>query len=540
MKNKCLGKKCELNGFAVLDRVMVGAFVLGRDFKVLFWNRTLEDWTGVSKDKIVGADVAEYFPELKQPRYKHRIEDIFNGAPPAIFSPQLHGNFMPSKFSDGTNLVKRVTVSLVRINVTGGDEYEDNALFVMQDVSELTRRVSEYRLMHERVEKELALRKEAEGEVRKLSRAVEQSPATVVITDLDGRIEYVNPEFTRITGYSQEEVIGGNPQILKSGHTTDEEYKELWETITSGEIWEGEFLNVKKDGGHYWESAHIAPVKDDSGTITHFVAVKLDITERKKTEEVLKKTLNQQSVLNGVLATALKDISLEKQLELVLEKLFDLPWLPVLKRGCIFLVEESGTLTMKAHRGFSDSILNTCARIPFGKCLCGRAAESGKIVFAEAIDDRHEITYEGITPHGHYCVPIRSGENVLGVINLYVGEGHKWDEGEKKFLISIANTLAGIIEKKTAEEALRAAREEAEKATRTKDKFVALVSHDLKGPLHVIRGYLDMLKEGGLEPEVTKEMVLEAMSTCDDMNRFIKDILNLGRIKGGEIRPDRH
>jgi two-component system CheB/CheR fusion protein len=127
--------------------------------------------------------------------------------------------------------------------------------------------------------------KEVELELRKLSRAVEQSPSTIMITDTKGDIEYVNPKFTQITGYTFEEVLGKNPHILKSDKTPQEEYKRLWDIITSGGEWHGEFINKKKNGELYWESVSISPIKDTKGKITHFLGVKEDITERKHAEE---------------------------------------------------------------------------------------------------------------------------------------------------------------------------------------------------------------------------------------------------------------
>lgn len=130
-------------------------------------------------------------------------------------------------------------------------------------------------------------RKRAEERLRMLSRAVEDSPATVVVTDIKGNIEYVNPKFTQLTGYTFEEAMGENPRILKSGKTSAMEYKRLWKTILSGEEWRGEFLNKKKNGELYWESAIISPIRGDKGEIAHFVAVKEDITERKRMEREL-------------------------------------------------------------------------------------------------------------------------------------------------------------------------------------------------------------------------------------------------------------
>jgi len=123
--------------------------------------------------------------------------------------------------------------------------------------------------------------KRAEGDLRKLSRAIEQSASTVVITNRDGVIEYVNPRFIETSGYSHDEAIGQNPRFLKSGHTSPEEYQQMWQAIKAGHVWKGEFRNKRKDGSFYWEFAIISPVVNDQGGITHFVAVKDDITAQK-------------------------------------------------------------------------------------------------------------------------------------------------------------------------------------------------------------------------------------------------------------------
>ncbi len=140
------------------------------------------------------------------------------------------------------------------------------------------------------VGKDISELKRKEENIRKLSRAVEQSHASIVITNFQGEIEYVNPKFTRLTGYSIEEVKGKNPRILKSGETLREEYIQLWKTILGGKSWHGEFHNKKKNGELYWESASISPILDEKGTITNFLAIKEDITDRKMAEEALRET----------------------------------------------------------------------------------------------------------------------------------------------------------------------------------------------------------------------------------------------------------
>ena len=151
----------------------------------------------------------------------------------------------------------------------------------------------------------------AEQKLRYLSQAVEQSPVSIVITDLDGNIEYVNPKFTKVTGYSFEEARGRNPSIVKSGHTSPNEYAELWRTIRAGGMWAGEFRNKKKDGTLYWEFVRILPIVSTESVVTHFLAVKEDVTDRKRIEEELFE-LNRSLEQRVAQRTAeLKDVNAE-------------------------------------------------------------------------------------------------------------------------------------------------------------------------------------------------------------------------------------
>lgn len=171
---------------------------------------------------------------------------------------------------DGTIFTMEVNAEFIR----DANDEPSQMIFIVRDVSDRKRAEAE--------------KQKAEEWLRTLSVAIEQSPVMTVITDLTGNIVFVNPKFTEITGYSAEEAIGKNPRILNSGTKPKTEYKELWNTILSGENWHGIFHNKKKNGELYWESAVISPVKTDHGAITHFLAVKEDITQRIKTEQEIK------------------------------------------------------------------------------------------------------------------------------------------------------------------------------------------------------------------------------------------------------------
>jgi two-component system NtrC family sensor kinase len=150
------------------------------------------------------------------------------------------------------------------------------------------------------LEDALARARATEEKLQILSSAIEQSPVSIVITDAQGLIEYVNPKFSQMTGFGVEESLGRNPRFLKSGKTSQDDYRRLWATITGGNVWQGEFQNIKKNGELFFESATISPVKNRQGEITHYIAIKEDITEKRKLEEQLRQAQKMEAI--GTLA----------------------------------------------------------------------------------------------------------------------------------------------------------------------------------------------------------------------------------------------
>lgn len=187
------------------------------------------------------------------------------------------------------------------------------------------------------------------------------------------------------------------------------------------------------------------------------------VIERKRVEEALRKANDELEVTVENLKLSLEPISLKEQMKRTLALILSIPWLSLEAKGCIFLVGDDGkTLKMIAHQGISAFLVKACEKVAFGHCLCGRAAANKEILFVDRLDERHDIHYEGIIDHGHYCTPIMFGKELLGVINLYVAKGHKSNKTEKDFILSIANTLAGVIKRKQVEESLQKAKDELE------------------------------------------------------------------------------
>jgi PAS domain S-box-containing protein len=199
-----------------------------------------------------------------------------------------------------------MVIPLKHNNKTGGVlqvfTYEDGAytkedLRRIEPLAVLIASAIERARLYEKASVELAEKNKALEEIRKISKGLEQSPNSIIITDSFGNIEYVNPYFTELTGYTVEEVYGKNPRILHSGQTSSHTHEELWKTITSGEVWHGEFLNKKKSGELYWESASIGPVFDENNNITHYIAIKQDITEKKKRDAELNSSLLEKETM---------------------------------------------------------------------------------------------------------------------------------------------------------------------------------------------------------------------------------------------------
>lgn len=218
--------------------------------------------------------------------------------------------FLPSFTAmDALEILNEKYPKIPSIIVTGTIN-EETAVFCMKNGADdyilkdnLTRLGSAVQTVLEK--KRLREEKEkADEQVRKLSHVVTQSPVSIVITDLKGTIEYVNYYFSQITGYSEKEVIGKNPSILKSGKHAPEFYQKLWNTISAGKIWRGQFHNKKKNGELFWEEAVISPVLNEKKEITNFIALKEDISDRKQAEDALKKSREQLRKLSVHLQSA--------------------------------------------------------------------------------------------------------------------------------------------------------------------------------------------------------------------------------------------
>lgn len=283
---------------------------------------------------------------------------------------------------------------------------------------------------------------------------VNNLPFYVMLVDADHHILLANNAVKESLGVDSEQIIG--KYCPKAIHDLDTPYPgcPLEEALETGHAVEREFRDSKSGR---WVTSGIYPTgfKASNHQAVFFHMIQ-DITERKQAEQKLLSNYQTQTVLSKLLNISLLDIALKKQLQLILDHIISIPWLEVEKTGSIFLVEDDpGVLVMKSHCGLAPQLLKMCKRVSFGRCLCGRAALSGQVEFAGCVDSRHENRYEGISPHGHYCIPILSSGKVIGVINIYIEEKHKRNKKEEELLCAIADILAGIIKHKQAEDEIQ-------------------------------------------------------------------------------------
>lgn len=221
------------------------------------FNQAFEHICGYSAEELKALDYWTLTPKKYEADEARQLESLKHG-----------GRYGPYEKEYVRKDGRHVPLRLNGMEISGNDGQK----YIWSIVEDITDRVA------------------AEENLRKLSTVVEQNPASIVITDLDATIQYVNPRFTKVTGYELDEAIGQNPRILKSGLTSAETYRDMWQSLTRGRAWHGELLNRRKNGELYWEEVHLAPVKNAMGVATHYVGVKVEITQRKRAEEAIRQS----------------------------------------------------------------------------------------------------------------------------------------------------------------------------------------------------------------------------------------------------------
>ncbi|MFO7526890.1 MAG: PAS domain S-box protein [Ignavibacteriaceae bacterium] len=335
--------------------------------------------------------------------------------------------------------------------------------------------------------RDITEQKQMVDDLLKLSSAVEQSPASIIITDLKGNIEYVNPKVLKSSGYQFSELRGKNPRIFKSGEKSDYDYKVLWDTIRSGEEWRGELHNKKKNGELYWESASISAIKNNLGETIHYLAVKEDITEHKLAEEALRES---EEKYRFMFANNPQPMFIYNQETLAF---LEINTAAIFHYG--YTREEFLSMTLRDIRPKEDK---------------------------HALMKDVELTRRSYNPAGEWRHLKKNGE----LINVEI-ISHSIIFNDRKARHVMVHD---ITKRKIAESELIASKEKAEEMNRLKTNFLANMSHELRTPLVGILGYADFLRQDA-ESEEKREMAETIFNSGARLSETLNLILDLSRFE---------
>ena len=403
----------------LIDSLPFYVFLVDTDHRVVMANNKIRDALGIEPENITG---------MYCPTVVHGLDEPFPGCP--LEDAVISGKPVEKRLYDKNT--GRWTLSAVYPTQFQTGKGKAIFLHTARDITD-------------------AVRNEEENKLK--AQLLDASTDSIFMVDGNGRFQYMNDATYKTRGYKTKEELMEIPLLKldppEFAKLIDERIKQILE--------KGEFTF---ETAHYRKDGSVMPLEIHSKVIDYngqksFLSVARDITSRKAAAEELIKNYDIQHVINRLLSLSLEDVPLEDILRQALDMILAIPWLVSQTRGSIMMVEdEPDVLVMKVQNGLAEPIKKTCGKVPFGRCMCGLAAKNKRIEFADALDKRHVTTYEGISPHGHYCVPIMYSDRVLGVINVYTREGHQRNQREEEFLSSVANTLAGIIIRKEDDEML--------------------------------------------------------------------------------------
>ncbi len=392
------------------------------------------------------------------------------------------------------------------------------------------------------LQKEISERLLAEKQVRMLSFAIEQSPVSIAITDTKGNIEYVNRKFSQTKGEPYGVSAGQGPKSQKPEGLVSGDYKELWQTISSGNEWRGEFSNKNNDGSKFWEFASISPVRDFDSNITHYLTVKEDITERKRSEHEIQKNMNFIVLLQEVTSVANEANSVEEAMQICLDKVCIHTGFSI---GHVLLLSKDGTLTSSniwyfdqpdRYKELKKIIESKSREVGFG--LPGQVLESGKPEWISDMTKDYgfqipELEHD-VVVKSCFAFPVLERKKAVAVMEFFSSEVLKRDDSLLTTISTLATQMGRVTERKRSEEQLRQAKDSAEKANSAKSEFLANMSHEIRTPLNGVIGMIDILMDSGLD-HAQFEYANTVRKSANDLRTIINDILDFSKIEAGKL-----
>jgi PAS domain S-box-containing protein len=376
------------------------------------------------------------------------------------------------------------------------------------------------------VSRDITERKRA-AEALKEAQAFTESALDVLLDiffvfDSQGKFLSWNAAVRRMTGYNDEEIAAMKPADFFAADDRPRVSAAIGRVFREGAASvTADYLT--KDGRRIPYEIAGSVLKDSKGNTIGCAGTGRDLTERKRGEKELQDSLRRQIAINELRRISLAPLPLPRKLTQMLECMLATPWFELESKGCVF-IKEGSVLNMAAQVGLSGPVLAACGRLPLGRCLCGRAAQTGEEVAATGLDERHELSYEGIHPHGHICLPLKGGGDVLGVLNLYTKLGEPPDPGQQVFARAAAGVFAGVLFLARSEEkSLQSQKME------VVGRLAGGVAHDFNNLLTAIKGCGEFVRDALTAEDPKRADVVEILNATDRASALTRQLLAFSR-----------
>jgi PAS domain S-box-containing protein len=379
----------------------------------------------------------------------------------------------------------------------------------------------------------------AEREIQKFKLGIDRSENAVFITDTSGVIQYANPAFENVYGFSPHEAIGQTPRILKSGLIPDEQYAHFWSTLLAGGTVSGELVNRRKDGSTIPISGTNSPILDETGKIIGFLAVHQDITERKLSEETLKRRNDYLAASSeiGRLVTSTLDLNtiFTRTVSLISER-FGLYF------ASIYIIEETGfNARLQEGTGNAGEKMKALRHsvVVGSSSIVGRVAETGEALLANDTDN--EPLYQPnpmlLDTRSQVAIPLRIGARIMGVIDIQSTRPYAFSSDDISVLQSLADQVAVAIDNARSYELSQQLIKDLREVDQLKSQFLANMSHELRTPLNSIIGFSRVILKGidGPVTDLQQQDLTAIYNSGQHLLGLINDILDLARIEAGKM-----
>ena len=389
------------------------------------------------------------------------------------------------------------------------------------------------------IARDITERKQAEADLARFKLGIEHSTSAIFVTDVEGVIQYVNPAFETVYGFSADEAIGKTPRIVKSGLIPQEQYKQFWDTLLSKESVSGEITNKTKDGRLIPISGTNAPILDEGGKLLGFLAIHTDISERKLNEDALQRRNEYLAAAAeiGRLVTSTLDMDaiFSRAVELVLERFG-------YYHAAIFIVDESGfnAVLQEATGPAGKQMKSRQHTLAVGsKSIVGKATETGEAVIINntALDTIHKPNPLLPDTKAEAAIPLRIGTRVIGALDIQSTEVNAFTQDDIAILQLLTDQIAVGIDNARSYAIAQQAVEEMREVDRLKSQFLANMSHELRTPLNSIIGFARVILKGidGPVTELQQQDLTAIFNSGQHLLGLINDILDFSRIEAGKM-----